>query len=173
MQTEEWRSIPGYEGSYEVSSLGRVRALDRVLHSESAARGYPRRVRGVELAPQRHSAGYLQVGLAGKSFLLHEVVATAFLGPRPAGLEVRHLSGDKDNCALDNLRWGTHVENCADRKAHGFCVEGEANPNAVLTAADVAAIRSATGLQKDIGRAYGICKQHVSRIKQRERWQHV
>jgi hypothetical protein len=50
---------------------------------------------------------------------VHSLVAEAFIGPRPIGLEVRHLDGDSTNNAVDNLRYGTHAENMQDRVKHG------------------------------------------------------
>jgi hypothetical protein len=46
-------------------------------------------------------------------------VAEAFHGPRPVGLEVRHLDGDSLNNAASNLRYGTRTENLLDAVEHG------------------------------------------------------
>jgi len=99
-QIEEWRTVPGLPG-YRVSSLGRV---------VSYRRGAPQ-----ELAGWTDDGGYQRV--AGR--LRHALVAEAFLGPRPASFEVRHLDGDKTNNAVSNLRYGTKSENELDKRRHG------------------------------------------------------
>lgn len=58
---------------------------------------------------------------------------SAWNGPRPDGLEVRHLDGSRDNDAPSNLTWSTHTENCADKILHGTSRRGEKNPRSVIT----------------------------------------
>jgi hypothetical protein len=102
---EEWRS---FDGDYEVSSFGRVRSRPR------------RRTKGGILRLHLNRYGYPEVKLGGKrTTLVHVMVATAFLGPRPAGKEVRHLDGDPTNNRPENLAWGTHLENVHDTIRHG------------------------------------------------------
>lgn len=102
---ERWLPVVGYEGRYEVSDLGQVRRVGGRLLK-------PGRVRG-----HRH------VSLCGdgkpRSVRLHLLVLEAFVGPRSAGLEARHLDDDGDNNRLDNLCWGTRRENMLDRVRNG------------------------------------------------------
>lgn len=113
--SETWREIPGYEGAYEVSDLGRVRSLDRVS-------SHGRRLRGRVLKQIRRS-GYLSVGLHLNGdptlYLVHRLVLTAFAGPPARGMEARHLDGDASNNAASNLVWGTTRENIRDQLRHG------------------------------------------------------
>lgn len=55
----------------------------------------------------------------GRHVTVHGVVAEAFLGPRPGGLEVRHLNGDRTDCHAANLAYGTRRQNRLDTVAHG------------------------------------------------------
>ena len=94
---EQWKSIAGYEGLYEVSNLGRVKSLN---YNKT----------GVEkiLKPNKVK-GYLQVQLwrdgKYKMFLVHRLVATAFL-PNPEGFEqVNHLDENKSNNCVSNIEW--------------------------------------------------------------------
>jgi len=110
--SETWRTIPGFGEKYEVSSIGRVRAI---------ATGH---IKGIT-----ESRGYLRTTLYYKGRhgpRVHQLVALAFIGPRPAGMEVRHLDGDRKNNAPANLRYGTHAENIRDQVAHGTTRNGRA-----------------------------------------------
>jgi len=70
-----------------------------------------------------NKAGYKLVSLwrdgKGRSCNVHRLVAAAFLGPCPTGMEVRHLDGDPTNNDVANLRYGTGSENCQDITRHG------------------------------------------------------
>lgn len=113
---EAWRAVPGYEGTYEVSDLGRVRSLDRIKRDGRRWHG-----RMMRLIP--HERGYLTVKLCRdntcRMWFVHRLVLMAFVGEAPAGSEARHLDGDSSNAALANLAWGTHSENMLDQVRHG------------------------------------------------------
>lgn len=172
---ELWKPVVGFEGMYEVSSLGRVRSLDRVLVSEGARRGYPRKVKGRLLMLQRHSGGYVQVSLGESGVrLVHALVLEAFVGPCPVGMESCHDDGDKTNNFLFNLRYDTHSANCEDRRRHGVSYQGEANAQAKLTEDDVREIRSRKGeTYKDIASGFPVSDRAIGKVVRGERWRHV
>jgi NUMOD4 motif/HNH endonuclease len=115
---EEWRPIPGYEGQYEVSSMGRVRSLTR-----AASDG--RHVAGTMKSMRYDYRGYLRVSFAtGKRsvktcHMVADLVLAAFVGPKPEGSVDRHLNGVRDDNRLSNLCYGTVAENGADTAKHG------------------------------------------------------
>lgn len=110
--SERWLAVPGYEGKYEVSDRGEVRA-----HNFDG-RGVVR-----NLAQRPNTTGYPTVNLfkGGVRWWVsvHRLVLLAFVGPRPSGLMVRHLDGDPSNNHLANLRYGTPQENNLDTLRHG------------------------------------------------------
>lgn len=114
--TERWLPIPGHEESYEVSDLGRIRALDRITD-----RG--RKWKGQMMAPASMPAGYQTVTLwrdgKQKTALVHRLVLSAFIGPAPEGAEGLHGNGEPSDNSLSNLAWGTHSENQFDQVFHG------------------------------------------------------
>lgn len=118
MPEETWKPVPGYEGKYEVSDLGRVRSLDR-----RDAIGRP--IRGRVLKAGVSSRGYEHVSLSdGRRALtraVHTMVLEAFRGPRPPGAEACHGEGGARDNRLANLRWDSHSENMIDRSRHGTC----------------------------------------------------
>jgi len=118
---ETWRDIDGYEGLYRVSDQGRVWSLARTV---SLRDGRTRRTKHRFLSPGVAPDGHLGVCLSTsegvrRSRTVHSLVAIAFHGPRPEGLECCHKNGiPADNRAV-NLRWDTRRENILDAVRHG------------------------------------------------------
>lgn len=100
------RDIPDFPG-YRASAAGRVWSDKR----------------GRYLTPNSGKDGYLRVGLRQegrtRTVYVHRLVALAYLGPCPEGQEVRHLNGCPADNRVENLAYGTHLENMADMRAHG------------------------------------------------------
>ena len=122
---EKWKPIVGYEGLYEVSNMGSVRSLTRVVDfRDRAGKMNQRVIKGRVLKPQKQRTGYLHVGLSkdGKVtlFRVHRLVAVAFID-NPKGLyEVNHIDEDKTNNRADNLEWCDHKynNNYGSKKGH-------------------------------------------------------
>jgi hypothetical protein len=117
---EEWRPVRGFEGIYEISSLGNVRSLDRRVWS---ARGFWAALKGRVIRPAALPTGHLHVLLRhdGKrsNRQVHRMVLEAFVGPCPDGMEACHGDGDPANNALSNLRWDSRSANLKDAVRHG------------------------------------------------------
>lgn len=104
------------------------------------------------------------------------LVLIAWVGPRPPGMECRHLNGDRTDSRLENLSWGTKAENEEDRRRHGKTRRGELHGFAKLSEAQVAEIKRRLirgDRQVDIARDFGVIQAHVSRIKRGIVWNHV
>lgn len=170
--TEIWKDIPGYEGAYQVSDLGRVRSLDRTLVFPTGSR----RAYGQLLAVQKHPGGYRQVNMPGGCKLVHRLVALAFRGPCPDGMEVAHGDNDRTNNCLSNLAYATHIENLLHMLVHDTRCYGERNPQAVLTEPQVQDIRRrrrAGHTYKEIAQHFPVTDRTIGKIVRGERWKHA
>ena len=158
---EEWRSVVGYEGLYEVSNLGRVKTVKtgRIKKFTSHC---------LDTRP------FLQIwkNNTPKIFRPHTLVLTAFIGPRPDGMECCHNDGNPWHNMLSNLRWDTAASNQKDRIKHGTTNRGENCGTAKLTQFQVDAIRKDSRLQRVIAYEYGVLQSAISRIKSGKRWAH-
>src|SRR5690606_24472254 len=91
---ETWRDVPGYEGYYQVSDLGRVKSLARVVPDRRVGqRSIPEKIlkHGIR-------SGYESVLIQRRKIrtnrTVHSLVAEAFLGPKPDGSNVCHKNGN-------------------------------------------------------------------------------
>lgn len=161
---ERWLPVPGYEGFYEVSDLGRVRSLP---HRDRRGISHP----GVVRKPQRVGRGYRMVALSKGGVIrqayVHRMVLEAFCGPCPEGMECLHGDDDKANNALSNLRWDAQAVNLRERVERDRIASGERNGMAKVTPEIVAEIRAARARGDrgtDTARQFGLSKAQVSRI---------
>ena len=109
MAKEVWKSPPGYDGLYLVSSFGRVRSLPRMVRKWRGKSCVLELFEGQILTPYETKKGYLSVRLYkdGKShdFPVHRLVLLTFV-PNPENFpQVNHRDEDKKNNRLDNLEW--------------------------------------------------------------------
>jgi hypothetical protein len=116
--TEIWKPVLGYETQYEVSDLGRVKALAHTV-AHWCGRRIPKPERIV--TQSRHSGGYLIVALrTGKKHYVHRLVIAAFVGSAPSGRDVNHIDGDKTNNSLSNLEYCDRKHNVRHAIATGL-----------------------------------------------------
>ena len=108
MNNEEWRDIAGFESFYKVSNTGLVASLDQDGMNGSRKR----KGRVLKCAITRGGQRYVDLMVFGEKsrFLVSSLVASAFIGPRPSGMEVVHLSGDRLDQRASNLRYVTPKE---------------------------------------------------------------
>jgi hypothetical protein len=109
---EIWHPCAGYETHYEVSNLGNVRSVERmVLHEEGGLKRNPSKV----LKHGKGKNGYLTVCFSvdaiKSNHSVHRLVARAFIPNESNKPQVNHKDGDKYNNCLENLEWVTQSEN--------------------------------------------------------------
>jgi hypothetical protein len=150
---ENWASVKGFEGVYEVSTHGRLRRLSQA--SARIKRIHPGRnyLPRLLTAVINNGYGYFTLVAHGKRIRrgIHALVLETFVGPRPQGLYACHRDGNKSNNSLENLKWATPTENQDDRVKHGRGQTGENNGSCKLTDSQVEEVRE---LRKTTGLAY-------------------
>lgn len=130
-----WKAISGYEGYYEVSDTGLVRSLDRIIpdkiFGEKFLSGKMMKL-SESKSKQRVGDGYYVVNLrkncTSKVFLVHKLVADAFI-PNERNLPtINHIDGNKHNNNVENLEWASysynnsHALNIGLRKPRGNAI---------------------------------------------------
>jgi len=110
MENEIWKSIIGYEGFYEVSNLGKIRSVDRIVHC-SDGRSFTQKGKIIKthLSGPKEYKNYIYVQLSKngerKNHSVHRLVATAFI-PNPDNLsEINHKDEKGWNNVVENLEW--------------------------------------------------------------------
>lgn len=112
---EIWKPVVGYEGLYEVSSWGRVKDMKF------------NRVYKVDFSSNRHKMVVLTRGFESQQYMVHRLVAEAFI-PNPEGLPiVNHIDGIKCHNNVENLEWVNHQQNTEHALMMGLRQKGFKN----------------------------------------------
>lgn len=180
---EEWRDIKGYEGSYQVSSLGKIKGLDRTIKTKGGTRRVFERIKSTHVM----KIGYVGVNLSlnGKTKLhyVHRVIAQAFIPNPDDKAQVNHKDFDRQNNSILNLEWATQAENSLhawtkkERVVSDVCAcIGEDKPNSVLTndqAKEIVRLLHAGLGPKEIAEKLNINAMAIYKISQGENWKHL
>lgn len=178
---EQWKAVAGFEGFYEVSNLGRVRSLSRVVKCSTGTGTRVWKGRLLALTPAT-KLGYVNLHLhAGgkrRSTSAHVLVAEAFI-PNPLGLpEVNHKNSKRADNKKSNLEWVTEAGNAVHGFKHGHRTvkKGSKQWMSVLITAQVKEIRqrfSAGETQQQLAKVFGVNQSVISTLVNGKTWKHV
>lgn len=172
--TERWLPILGYEGIYEVSSLGRVKALARPSRGCDGRRRLKERIFKCSICK---STGYVVATLRRADGTpdkqgVHRLVLAAFVGPA-GGRWALHRDGSRSDPRLDNLYWGTPKDNAADSARHGTFVRGERHPVSLLTDELVSWVRETQQTPWHLSFVLDVRPVTIRRARDGKSWAHV
>lgn len=173
-----WKSVPEYEGYYEVSNDGLLRSVNRISINSL---GHCRHLRGCLMASSKSNCGYIKYSLNkdGKSqtFNAHQLVALAFMGHNRIGtkMTINHIDGNKMNNRIDNLEIVTMSENRRHAIRTGLWNQrGVYAAKAKLSSENLAQIRQlyATGRyrQRDLAQMFNVGKSTIGRAVRYQRF---
>jgi hypothetical protein len=172
LKNELFKDIPGYEGRYQVSNLGRIK-----VHREKQK--YKPMLCSIR-ATNSLSNGYKNITLGFKSrkktFLIHRIVMLAFYGPPGGGMVVNHKDGIKYNNNLKNLEYITQKENIAHARENGKIPRGEQHYFSKFSEKDIIKVKKliADGLtQKEVAHLFNVRQPTIHKIITGKTWSHL
>ena len=180
--TEVWKDIKDYEGHYQVSSIGRVKSLARLVESRKGVFGNKKEL---ILKTAKNRKGYLCVKLCkvvddlsvSKKGIIHRLVANEFLENASNKPQVNHKNGIKDDNRVGNLEWSTASENVIHSLVNNLKIpqKGSEHGMSKLTEKDVLEIRAIgrTKTLKEVGNMYGVDMSLISLILLEKAWKHL
>lgn len=122
---EIWKDVPGYEGHYQVSNMGRIKSLERTFVRNNGKSDHAVfRTKERILKNQTQTQGYSQIVLSKdgirKTFRINVLVAKLFVENPLKKSYVNHIDGNKKNNQASNLEWVTAKENIVHAYKHGL-----------------------------------------------------
>lgn len=177
---EVWKNIKGYENLYQVSNMGKVRSLDRIV---TDSLGKKRSHKGRDLYLAKLSKGYIGVRFYIQTKMIckkvHRLVAQAFILNPEKKPQVNHIDGVKANNHVNNLEWCTCRENVIHAIKIGLIKGncGEVNGQSKLQRNDVLKIRKLyknnKKSQNELSRMFNISQPQIERIVNYKSWKHI
>lgn len=171
---EDWRDIQGYEGSYQVSNMGRIRSLDRtVIKSNGLRQDFCGKIMKQEVGRN----GYLFIKFRKNGvkscFTPHRLVAVHFIENPKSKPEVNHKDGNKWNNTAENLEWNTRGENMQHSYNIGLSHSGEKHWKSKLRKKDIPKIREMylSGIgQSEISRVFSVSRRTIANVINGKIW---
>lgn len=171
---DEIRPIAGFE-FYYVGRNGLIYSRFSRHGKRLLPRSEIRQIAGYFM-PKGYHGILLCNGPIRRRALVHRVVLEAFVGPCPDGMECRHLDGNPRNNRLENLKWGTPVENASDKKKRDTGIYGERHRLSKLDENSVRAARIlvASGWKHiDVALLFHVSRSAITLVVAKKAWKHV
>ena len=179
MEGEVWKPIDGYEGLYEISNKGRVKALERIHNQYANGVFYKTNKYKSRIKKQAFTdRGYLFTSLSkgGETIQrrISRLVAQAFI-PNPENKDtVNHKDGIKIDNTVEFLEWHTQGENNRHALTTGLRnTVGENVHWAKLKKEKVVEIFLDSGTDLELSKKYGVPRTTISHIRKRQTWKSV
>jgi hypothetical protein len=175
---EIWKDIIGYEGLYQVSNFGNIKRLQKF--DFKGTNNCKRIFKEKKHSPVLQKTGYFLCALTKdkitKKYLVHRIVAKAFISNPEDKPQINHINGIKSDNRLENLEWNTRSENCRHAWKNGLTkltdkmitsLNQGRRHNAKLTNEQVNEIRNIKyyfGLYRELSKKYKITPEAIRNI---------
>lgn len=163
-QGKEWFPVPGHDGYYasmDGNILSTKKKIPLVMRQITSKDG--------------HMYVFMYNNGEMKKVWVHRAVLSAVRGFEEKALECRHLDDNPANNHVDNLEWGTRLQNTSDKRKNGGIPVGERSGTHKLTEKDVLEIRNAYGKEplRAIAKRYGVSHTCIRRAALGIKWSHM
>lgn len=167
MEKEIWKPVVGFEGAYEVSSLGKLKRIADACGTHTG--------RIVRCSVVRR--GYIRTALSYKSKItwqfVHRIVAMAFI-PNPENKPcVNHIDCCPSNNKVSNLEWVTYRENTTHAQENNRIIVGEQCTFTKLKSSDILLIRSSSLSVEELAEKFGVHPQTIKKVISKKTWKHI
>lgn len=182
MEEEIWKDIPGYEGYYQVSNMGRVKSLDRTMIIEHPIGGQRTVLRkGKILKNKVNNHGKNMVSLSKNNKIkesnVSRLVLLAFTGMPNKDQECCHRNDIQTDDTLSNLYWGTRKENIIDKERNNKQPRGSNVGTSKLKEGEVYLIKKLLNTKKYtsvfIAKMFKVDRTTINKIKRNLNWKHI
>lgn len=178
IEEEIWKDVPGFEGSYKVSSHGRIKSITRTRLVNGGIVTFPETIRKPSIMNKYYSVLAKSTTSKPKQLRVHRIVATVFV-PNPENKpQVNHKDCDKFNNHFSNLEWVTPAENNKHARDNNRTnpPKGVNHWNNKLDPTQVSVIRSCLKIgitQQKIADYFKVHRTCISAIKLKYHWAHL
>ncbi len=181
MLKEIWKGIKGYAGYYQISNLGRIKSLDRIVPRTRNGKKFKKFVKGkiLDKGNITKQSRYYRVTLSKNNRLwrrsISRLVAETFI-PNPKNKsEVNYKNGNREDNQIGNLEWVSHKENMqhAHRNNLVIVAKGINCVQAKLSEKDVLFIRKRSLSVKNLVKKFKMDKTTIYDILNRKTWKHI
>ena len=173
-----WKEIEGFEELYMVSNLGAIKSLEKMWATyNSAIRTKPETI----MKQSMDSNGYFQVCLSkggrAKNYLVHRLVAKAFIKNSENKKDINHINCVKTDNRVENLEWATRSENIRHALENNLVdsAKGSRHGMSILKEEDVIKIRSLGDkyTKKELAEMFGVGRRSINEILNKKSWKHI